>query len=100
MLLNPQGRFQSSYVGNLSRRVRDVLDEAHEVSHLKELYRRSDYEAVIRLFESEPSLHSNPSALAEYVKSLVKLERLDGSELLKTLQRGWHLYGFLVLSFL
>ncbi|RWR72581.1 Peptidase M41 [Cinnamomum micranthum f. kanehirae] len=55
---------------------------------LKELYRRNDAEGVIKLFESQPSLHSNPSALAEYVKALVKVDRLDESSLLKTLQRG------------
>lgn len=82
-----QGRFQSSYVGHLARRVRDV-DEATEVAHLKELYHRNDPEAVIRHFESQPSLHSNPSALGEYVKALVKVDRLNESELLKTLQRG------------
>lgn len=54
---------------------------------LKELY-RSDAEGVIRIFESQPSLHSNPSAVAEYVKALVKVDRLDESLLLKTLQRG------------
>lgn len=84
---NAQRRFQSNYVGSLARRVRDA-DEASEVAHLRELYRRNDPEAVIRLFESQPSLHSNPSALAEYVKALVKVDRLDDSELLKTLQRG------------
>ena len=86
-LLFIQERFQSSYVGNFSCRVRDV-DEASEVAHLKELYHRNDPEAVIRLFESQPSLHSNSTALSEYVKALVKVGRLDESKLLKTLQRG------------
>lgn len=86
-LFDAQRRFQSNYVGSLARRVRDA-DEANEVAHLRELYRRNDSEAVIRLFESQPSLHSNPSALSEYVKALVKVDRLDESELLKTLQRG------------
>ncbi|XP_038699481.1 ATP-dependent zinc metalloprotease FTSH 4, mitochondrial-like isoform X2 [Tripterygium wilfordii] len=86
-LLNAQRRFQSSYVGSFTRRVRDA-DEATEVSYLKELYHRNDPEEVIRLFESQPSLHSNPSALSEYVKALVRVNRLDDSELLKTLQRG------------
>uniref|UniRef100_A0A2P2LWN4 AAA+ ATPase domain-containing protein n=1 Tax=Rhizophora mucronata TaxID=61149 RepID=A0A2P2LWN4_RHIMU len=86
-LFNAEKRFQSSYVGNLARRVRDA-DEASEVAHLKELYHRNDPEAVIRHFESQPSLHSNPSALAEYVKALVRVDRLDDSQLLKTLQRG------------
>lgn len=86
-LLTAQKRYQSSYVGNLARRVRDA-DEASEVAHLKELFRRNDPEAVIRLFETQPSLHHNSTALSEYVKALVKLDRLDESELLKTLQRG------------
>lgn len=63
------------------------LDGANDVSLFKELY-RSDPEGVIRLFESQPSLHSNQLALAEYVKALVKVDRLDESALLKTLQRG------------
>lgn len=86
-LLTSQKRYQSSYVGNLARRVRDA-DEASEVAHLKELFRRNDPEAVIRLFETQPSLHHNATALSEYVKALVKVDRLDESELLKTLQRG------------
>ncbi|XP_020100459.1 ATP-dependent zinc metalloprotease FTSH 5, mitochondrial isoform X1 [Ananas comosus] len=85
-LRNLSERYQSSYVGGFSRKLRDV-DGSNEVSLLKELY-RSDPERVIRIFESQPSLHSNPSALAEYVKALVKVDRLDESSLLKTLQRG------------
>lgn len=96
-LLNPQRRNQSSYVNNLARRAREV-DEASEVAHLKELSRRSDPEAVIRLFESQPSLYSNPEALLEYVKALVAVDRLDGSELFKTLQRGGCLYVFHILA--
>ncbi|KAM7256507.1 hypothetical protein ACFE04_012248 [Oxalis oulophora] len=82
-----QGRFQSSYAGNLARKVRDV-DEAGEVAYLRELYHRNDPEAVIRAFESQPALHSNPTALSEYIKALVKVDRLDDNELLRTLQRG------------
>lgn len=82
-----QQRFQSSYVGNFARRIRDS-DGVSDSSLLKELYRRKDPEEVIRLFESQPALHSSPSALAEYVKALVKVDRLDESELLKTLQKG------------
>ncbi|XP_028777312.1 ATP-dependent zinc metalloprotease FTSH 4, mitochondrial-like [Neltuma alba] len=82
-----QERFRSSYVGNLARRVRDA-DEARDVARLKELCHRNDPEAVIRLFESKPSLHTNQSALSEYTKALVKVDRLDESELLKTLRRG------------
>ncbi|RWR73639.1 ATP-dependent zinc metalloprotease FTSH 5, mitochondrial [Cinnamomum micranthum f. kanehirae] len=81
-----QERFQSTYVGSFSRRVRDT--DTNDITLLKELYRRNDPEGVIKLFESQPLLHSNPSALAEYVKALVKVDRLDQSSLLKTLQRG------------
>ncbi|RWR72582.1 Peptidase M41 [Cinnamomum micranthum f. kanehirae] len=86
-LTSIQERLQSTYVGNFARRVRDT-DSTNDITLLKELYRRNDAEGVIKLFESQPSLHSNPSALAEYVKALVKVDRLDESSLLKTLQRG------------
>ncbi|AES73407.2 putative ATPase, AAA-type, core, peptidase, FtsH [Medicago truncatula] len=82
-----QGRSQSSYLENLSQRPRDS-SEAAAVSYLKELYLRNDPEAVIREFESHPSLHTNSSALSQYVKALVKVDMLDESELLETLQRG------------
>ncbi|KAI3468122.1 hypothetical protein Pfo_024785 [Paulownia fortunei] len=78
---------RSSYFGSLARRVRET-EGSSDAAYLKELYHRNDPEAVIRLFESQPSLHSNPSTLAEYVKALVKVDRLDESELLKTLHRG------------
>lgn len=82
-----QKRYQSSvYSGNFSRRARDI-EGPSDVMLLKELY-RSDPEGVIKLFESQHSLHYNPSALSEYVKALVKVDRLDESKLLKTLQRG------------
>ncbi|KAI7735351.1 hypothetical protein M8C21_022097 [Ambrosia artemisiifolia] len=88
-LPNGQRRFQSSYVGSLGRRLRERdADRVTDASHFRELYHRNDPEAVIRLFESQPSMHSNPAALKEYVKALVKVDRLDESELLKTLQRG------------
>jgi len=83
----PRTRFQSSYVGSFARRVRD-REEVNEVAHLRELIRRNDPEAVIRMFESQPSLHANASALSEYIKALVKVDRLDQSELVRTLQRG------------
>ncbi|KAL6005949.1 ATP-dependent zinc metalloprotease FTSH 5, mitochondrial [Asimina triloba] len=89
-LTSLQERSQSSYVGSLARRARDT-DGVSDVGHvalLKELSLRNDAEGVIRLFESQPSLHSNPSALAEYVRALVRVDRLDDSSLLKTLQRG------------
>ncbi|KAL5228701.1 hypothetical protein ABZP36_016966 [Zizania latifolia] len=83
---NLHGRYQSSYVGSFARRVRD-LDLPSEASLLKEIY-RSDPERIIEIFESHPSLCSNPSALSEYLKALVKVDRLDDITLLRTLQRG------------
>jgi hypothetical protein len=85
-LRNLHERYQSSYVGSFARRMRQ-MDSPSEASLLKEIY-RSDPERVIQIFESQPSLHSNPSALAEYVKALVRVDRLEDSTLLKTLQRG------------
>ena len=90
--MNAQERFHSSYVGSFARRIRD-RDGSSDAAYLKELYHQNDPEAVIRLFESQPLLHSNTSALAEYMKALVKVDRLDESELLKTLQRGEHGMG-------
>ncbi|KAK4491003.1 hypothetical protein RD792_001724 [Penstemon davidsonii] len=78
---------RSGYFLSLARKFRSSTEGSGSASYLKELNLRNDPEAVIRLFESQPSLH-NPSALAEYVKSLVKVDRLDQSELLKTLHRG------------
>ncbi|KAL4564758.1 hypothetical protein LXL04_028829 [Taraxacum kok-saghyz] len=76
-------------MGSFSRRVREhEVDASSNAAYLRELNYRNDYESVIRVFESQPSMHSSPSAFKEYVKALVKVDRLDESELLKTLQRG------------
>ncbi|TVT99029.1 hypothetical protein EJB05_55659 [Eragrostis curvula] len=87
VLRNLQERYRSSYVGSFARRIRD-FDSPSEASLLKEIY-RSEPERVIQIFESQPSLHSNTSALSEYIKALVSVDRLDESPLLKTLQRGY-----------
>lgn len=68
-LVESHRRFQSSYIGSFGRH-------------------SNDPESVIRNFESQPALHSSPAAVVEYVKALVKVDRLDESELLRTLQRG------------
>lgn len=76
-------------MGSFSRRLREPdVDVSSNAAYLRELSYRNDYEAVIRVFESQPSMHTSPSAFKEYVKALVKVDRLDESELLKTLQRG------------
>jgi ATP-dependent metalloprotease len=85
-LRNLHERYRSSYVGSFTRKIRD-FDSPSEASLLKEIY-RSDPERVIQIFESQPSLHSNASALSEYIKALVSVDRLEESPLLKTLQRG------------
>ncbi|KAE8796103.1 FtsH4 [Hordeum vulgare] len=81
-----QERYSSSYVGSFASRLRD-FDMPSDASLLKEIY-RSNPERVVQIFESQPSLHNNSSALSQYVKALVALDRLDESPLLKTLQRG------------
>jgi ATP-dependent metalloprotease len=58
---------------------------------------RVDPEGVIRWFESRPLPQHSPAALAEYVKALVKVDRLGESALLKTLQRGACIIAFLFL---
>lgn len=81
-----QERFQSSYVGRFTSRFRDAAGSS-DVAMLEE-FQRSDPERAIRMFESQPSLHSNPSAVEAYVKALVRADRLEGSSLLWMLQRG------------
>uniref|UniRef100_A0A0E0JKC0 AAA+ ATPase domain-containing protein n=1 Tax=Oryza punctata TaxID=4537 RepID=A0A0E0JKC0_ORYPU len=90
-LKNLHERYRSSFVGSLTRRVKN-LDVPSEASLLKEIY-KSDPERVIQIFESQPWLQSNRLALSEYVKALVKVDRLDDSTLLKTLWRGMAVSG-------
>jgi len=86
VLRNLQERYRSSYASSFPRWIRD-LDSPSEASLLKEIY-KSDPERVVQIFERHPSLHSNSSALSEYIKALVSLDRLEDSPLLKTMQRG------------
>ena len=46
---------------------------------------------MIRVFESNPSLHTNSLAFSEYVKALVRVGRLSESEFLNSLLRGNYL---------
>ncbi|KAF8783593.1 hypothetical protein HU200_000533 [Digitaria exilis] len=87
VLRNLHERYRSSYASSFPRWIRD-LDSPSEASLLKEIY-RSDPERVIQIFERHPSLHSNSSALSEYIKALVTLDRLEDSPLLRTMQRGF-----------
>lgn len=89
-----QNRSMSSYMNAFSRKL-DQLErdsgryeaEDKHAALLKEL-NRVDPEGVIRWFESQSAAHHSPGTLAEYVKALVKVDRLDESALLKTLQQG------------
>ena len=56
-----------------------------QASYLRELNRRGDSEAVIRLFESGQA-GSGEASLGEYVKALVAVDRLRTSPLVQTLQ--------------
>ena len=56
-----------------------------QTSYLRELNRRGDSEAVIRLFESGQA-GSGEASLGEYVKALVAVDRLSTSSLVQTLQ--------------
>lgn len=87
VLRNLHERYRSSYVGSFAARRIRGLDTPSESSLLKDIY-SSNPERVIQIFESQPSLHSNNSALSEYIKALVSVDRLEDSPLLKTLQRG------------
>jgi hypothetical protein len=56
-----------------------------QAAQLREFNRRGDPEAVIRAFEGGAAV-SSEETLGEYVKALVKVDRLDSSSLLQTLQ--------------
>lgn len=55
------------------------------MSYLRELNRRGDSEAVIRIFEGGQA-GSSEASLGEYVKALVAVDRLNTSSLVQTLQ--------------
>ena len=60
---------------------------ASQASFLRELNRRGDPEAVISLYE-RGAVSATPGALGEYMKALVKADRLDSAALLRTLEGG------------
>eukprot|EP00897_Mesotaenium_endlicherianum_P002732 jgi/Mesen1/2487/ME000159S01614 len=76
---------RSSSSSSQMRRVEQL--EREQSAALREL-NRTDPEEYIRFFESNPELHQKPAALEEYLRALVKVDRLDGSQLLKALQSG------------
>ncbi|BDA41445.1 ATP-dependent zinc metalloprotease FTSH 4, mitochondrial [Coccomyxa sp. Obi] len=62
-------------------------DSNSQATYLRELNRRGDSEAVVRIFEGG-QVASSEATLGEYVKALVAVDRLDTSSLIRTLQRG------------
>lgn len=62
-------------------------DPAGQANYLRQLNQRGEPEAVIRQYEGGRVI-SSEATLGEYVKALVKVDRLDSSALVQTLQRG------------
>jgi hypothetical protein len=58
-----------------------------QAEYLRQLNASGQPEAVVRAFESG-RLAASEEAVGEYVKALVRLDRLDNTRLLSTLQRG------------
>ncbi|KAK3283619.1 ATP-dependent zinc metalloprotease FTSH 4, mitochondrial, variant 2 [Cymbomonas tetramitiformis] len=81
-IFNNAGPIQQQHRGNSYKR----LFGSEPQSVLKEM-NRTDPEGVVRAFESGgfPQTEAN---LAEYVKALVKLDRLDNNAMLRAVQRG------------
>ncbi|CAI5988389.1 unnamed protein product [Closterium sp. NIES-64] len=73
--------------GRVAAARRAGAGEREQVAWLAEMARHNPEEAI-RAFEASAQLQAVPGALAEYVRALVAVDRLDGSALLATLQRG------------
>lgn len=89
-LLSGHRKHMSSYSNyrRLEQEVGSRVDaDDKQVALLRQL-NKVDPESVIRWFESRPLPYLSSAAMAEYVRALVKVDRLDESALLKTLQRG------------
>ena len=72
-------------------------DPAHQSRFLRDLNNRSDggvrpKETVVQLFESG-TVKMTEANLCEYVRALAGLDKLSGSALIKTLERGAHASG-------
>ncbi|EFJ27083.1 ATP-binding cassette transporter [Selaginella moellendorffii] len=79
-------RCMSSYTSNFSRRLEQLEREGGPDAQEKQVKFLRDLNEVDP--EGRPLPQRSASALAEYLKALVKVDRLDDSALLKTLQRG------------
>ncbi|KAH7430830.1 hypothetical protein KP509_08G016800 [Ceratopteris richardii] len=80
-------RAYSSYIDNLARKLKQA-DNYAEAALLRE-YNKTDPEYVIHWYERSPPYQwYKPAFLAEYLKALVKVDKLDEHELLATLKEG------------
>ena len=63
-------------------------DAAGQARYVRELNQSGRYDAVVQLWESGRLMHPD-SVFSEYVIALARMDRLDNSSLLQTLQRGY-----------
>ncbi|MCO5551250.1 hypothetical protein L7F22_004748 [Adiantum nelumboides] len=82
-----QIRLLSRYKPKFSYKTRQIVDDP-AVPQLKEFNRTDPNQAIHWYEHSQPHHWYNPSVLREYVRALVKANKLDNSELLATLQEG------------
>lgn len=71
--------------GGVSGVVWNLLHSPMQANYLRQLNQKGDPEAVIRQFEGG-RINSTEATLGEYVKALVKVDRLDSTALAQTLQ--------------
>ena len=97
-MLGGQKRPMSSYSSHYSGRLEQAeagskLDSRDKQVDILRQLNRVDLESMIQWFKSRPLPHHSSAAMVEYVKALVKVDRLNESALLRTLQGGnyWHL---------
>lgn len=72
MLINLQEGYRARFAGQSVRR---CLHSDATAASLHGEFDSNFAERVIHNFERQPSLHSNPSALSDYVKAVVRLEQ-------------------------
>ncbi|KAI5065464.1 hypothetical protein GOP47_0020159 [Adiantum capillus-veneris] len=82
-----QERAYSGYIDSLAKRLKQSEDSA-EIALLKD-FNKTNPEYVIHWYERcPPHQWYKPAFLAEYLKALVKVDKLDEHELLMTLKEG------------
>lgn len=82
-----QERVYSGYIDNLAKRLKQTEDSA-EVALLKDMNKTNPEYVILWYERSPPHQWYKPAFLAEYLKALVKVDKLDEHELLATLKEG------------